>query len=124
MRTYKITRTVNIKKVDCMVVNVPEQAVENITIEITDRKRSEKAEMALIAAMVEQAGPYKFVAVEGATTEAVKYVMDENEFIARATRKEVTDGDDEDDEDEFVYGYDFDSCCDSSEVCCDGEVND
>lgn len=103
MRTYKITRTVNIKKVDCMVVNVPEQAVENITIEITDRKRSEKAEMALIAAMVEQAGPYKFVAVEGATTEAVKYVMDENEFIARATRKEVTDGDNED-EDSDEYG--------------------
>ena len=39
MRTYKITRTVNIKKVDCMVVNVPEQTVENITIEITDRKK-------------------------------------------------------------------------------------
>lgn len=106
MRTYKITRTVNIKKVDCMVVNVPEQTVENITIEITDRKRSEKAEAALIAAMVEQAGPYKFVAVESETTEAVKYVMDENEFIARATRKEVTDGDEDDfdDEDEFDDG--------------------
>ena len=111
MRTYKITRTVNIKKVDCMVVNVPEQTVENITIEITDRKRSEKAEAALIAAMVEQAGPYKFVAVESETTEAVKYVMDENEFIAMATRKEVTDEDYEDD-----YDYDESGDCNCTEV--------